>query len=524
MEKRGVSFLVFAALFCTAKVAFSDTASPALPRVRDLNVSDIVVPAELGYVLETHQPVPSPEAPQQILIHIQESHANYEGQRHLIDILEGLIRRYGLRLVLVEGSAGEVGLASMRAYASADHRREVADRYLKLGLISAEEYVGLLSDRPLELWGVERQELYERNVEAFLESEPLGQSLAPALASFRQAAERLRPLILDPELKALEDKRSAFDAETLSVSAYADFLEGVAARHAVSLEASPHLRRFLEAKRLEATIDQSQLQKEQQRLLAELAGRLPQERWNELLAAANKMKEDEGAAAPFYDRLEQLAAASNLSLESSPHLSRYLNYIRQSAALSPETLSEELSALAGDLRQVSASTPESRELTGLLQELDLVEKLVNLQLSPEEYQRFNTLETSNLAARWTSLLNRQLEAHRLTAQPITGLDGLDAAIPKLRHFYEAARARDEALIDNTLAKLRASREPLAVLITGGFHAPAIAGRLKEAGVGLVVVAPRVAHASDDRLYRAALKYKTGHGSFEEVEAASLQQK
>ena len=57
-----------------------------------------------------------------------------------------------------------------------------------------------------------------------------------------------------------------------------------------------------------------------------------------------------------------------------------------------------------------------------------------------------------------------------------------------------------------------------MLITGGFHSPQITQQLKDQGVGLVVVAPKITHATDDRLYHAVLKYKSGHGTFEEVTA------
>ena len=56
-----------------------------------------------------------------------------------------------------------------------------------------------------------------------------------------------------------------------------------------------------------------------------------------------------------------------------------------------------------------------------------------------------------------------------------------------------------------MAKLEETGEPIATLITGGFHSPAITGLLKERGVGVVVVAPKVTQATDARLYRADLK-------------------
>ena len=36
----------------------------------------------------------------------------------------------------------------------------------------------------------------------------------------------------------------------------------------------------------------------------------------------------------------------------------------------------------------------------------------------------------------------------------------------------------------------------------------------------MVVAPKISQATDEALYRAVLKYKSGHGSFEDVLAVS----
>ena len=136
--------------------------------IRPLTVSDFFVPAGAGFVIDRIEPAPSAHtAP--VLIHIQEAHANPEAQRHIIRILEDLIAHHGLRLILVEGGSGDVGLADLRAVAAPEQRRQVAEKYLDLGVISAEEYLDLVSDHPLTLWGVEEPALYDQNFEALLD-------------------------------------------------------------------------------------------------------------------------------------------------------------------------------------------------------------------------------------------------------------------------------------------------------------------------------------------------------------------
>ena len=131
-----------------------------------------------------------------------------------------------------------------------------------------------------------------------------------------------------------------------------------------------------------------------------------------------------------------------------------------------------------------------------------------------------SLEVEGLFSSWRDFLNEQLLAQGLPTSPFPRLDALEQALPTLRRFYEAALGRDEVLVENALEKLAQTKERLAVLITGGFHSPKITTLLRDRGLGVVVVTPKVTQATDERLYHAVLKYKSGHGSFEEVVAVA----
>ena len=174
--------------------------------------------------------------------------------------------------------------------------------------------------------------------------------------------------------------------------------------------------------------------------------------------------------------------------------------------------------MAKAIRQASLSTPESRQLQAILEEVDLVEKLLELALSPEEYQRLGAVDLHGLAARWEQFLNAQLARQGLPTRSFQALAELEAKLPTLQQFYQSAQQRDEQLVQRALAKLRETGEPIAVLITGGFHAPEITKRLTAQGVGTVVVTPKVITPTNERLYRAVVKYKSGHGSLDEVMA------
>ncbi len=517
---RKVGRAALAVSFCfSVKVALAHAVSQPAEPIRDPQVSDIFVPEELGYVLETHEST-SAEAP--LVIHIQEAHTNYEAQSHIVGILERLIQEHGLKLILVEGGSGDVSLSYLRGYGPLDNRRQVADKYLKLGILSAEEYLDIVSDQPLILWGVEDRALYRQNVDAFLSSETLRESLRPVAASVREAVDVLKPLILDPALASLEQDAAAFENSSLSLAEYAERLAALRERHGLAERDYPQLARFLAVRELEQAIQPEEIGREQQALLERLSALIDEAAFQPLVDQATQVKAGTLTREEFYRSLQQLADSSQVPLDGYPALAGYLRYLQEKAELKATELSSELDRLADALKAALASTPESRELIRIADWLDLVEKLAEFKLSPEEYRRFRALSQDSLLAGWGRTLNEQLAARGLPARTFPGAEACDAHLAGLQRFYEAAEQRDAALAANAGAKLRETGEPLAVLITGGFHSPAITQALKDRGLRLVVVAPKVNGETNERLYEAVLRYKAGRGSFKEVQAAQLQ--
>ena len=208
-----------------------------------------------------------------------------------------------------------------------------------------------------------------------------------------------------------------------------------------------------------------------------------------------------------------------------PNLAIYLRYLTESRRVDPTLLSAELESLSHRLREALITTPEARNLSQLDEAAGLCERLVELRLSPDEYERVQPLfADGSVLERGTEFLNAQLGRVAPQAAAAPSLAVLKTHWPTIRKFYELAQARDQVLVDNAMAKLDETKEHVAVLITGGFHGPRIAQMLRDRGVGLVVVATKITEQTDDRLYESVIRYKSGHGSFDEVEAAAKAQR
>jgi hypothetical protein len=236
------------------------------------------------------------------------------------------------------------------------------------------------------------------------------------------------------------------------------------------------------------------------------------------------MKEGTVPVAEFYASLEHLAQTASIDLASYPKLAQYIRYVRQSADVSPTILADELDQFAQGLRSRLSTTPESRQLSAILETLALLDKMVTFDLSPEEHRQLSDVDVRRQWPAWESFLNEQWDRAGQPRESLDELKGIIEQLPAFQRFYKIAHERDEALVANAVKKLHETGEQLAVLITGGFHAPRITTMLKERGIATLVLIPKVSQATDDRLYRAVIKYKSGNGgSFEEVMALADQQ-
>jgi hypothetical protein len=286
----------------------------------------------------------------------------------------------------------------------------------------------------------------------------------------------------------------------------------------------PNLHRFLSVHRAEQAMQLANVQQEQQALIGVLSERAPQEQLERLVEQAMGMKEGKVKAVAFYTTLEQTAREAKIDLASQyPRLAAYITYVQESDRIDATTLADELAAFVAELRRRLATTAESRQLMAILDEADLLEKLLGLRLSPEEYRRLQAVDVANLANRWEQFLNAQLARQGQPRKFFPALRELEGQLSTLRAFYEVAQQRDEQLVKNAVAKLRETGEPIAVLITGGFHSPTITRLLTDQGLGTVVLTPKVSSPTNERLYHAVVKYKSGRGSFDEVMAIANEQ-
>lgn len=193
----------------------------ALPRDKSLiDLNSITIPKEFGKIKEAYQSPYSGRDDHKIILHVQDVHANYEAQKSLADMLEHLVKSYGIDIVLIEGRATDEDFSYLRERAPVSERKKKADELLKEGTISGEDYVSIATDLALKFQGIEDKGLYEKNVERYLKIGGFREETLGVIGQFKDITASLKKPIYTRRLNDFDRYKKNYNSEKIELMEY----------------------------------------------------------------------------------------------------------------------------------------------------------------------------------------------------------------------------------------------------------------------------------------------------------------
>ncbi len=467
--------------------------------------SQIRISPELAKVQESYQ-----GKTKKLIIHIQDAHCHYEAQKKVSQVLEKLIKNYGLGLILVEGGSGDVSLSYLRNYGTQELREEVAEEYLKKGEIAGEEYLDIISDLPFRLYGIENDDLYNAHLDSFWEVESFKKKAIENGSVLKSLVDSLKRELYNTQLRFFERKKAGYEKEEISITDYYQYLRDSSKKFGLDLNPFPNFKNFIEAASFEKNIKTEEITRDCKSLVTRLTEVLPEKKLKQLLAKSAKFKLEKIKSQDYYLFLKMLARSKHLNLKSYPYLYNYLNYLELSERIDGVKLIKEVKAVEEDIKKKLFKNDEERKLNEISENLELFTNLINLQMTPDEYEFYRAKKSDFKLSSWLEFLNAKAAKYKLNKQTLdTSL--LDNNLETFEGYYQAAQKRDAVLVENTIAKMDEDKEAIAVLIAGGFHTPQLTRMFKEKGYSYLVVAPKITESSDHEIYLSVLKNRSPLG-------------
>ncbi len=483
-------FITASFLFIFCCISFANNSS-----------NQLQIPSQFGSLKEFYEAKEqSDKAP--LIIQIQDAHCNYEAQKNLAQIIDHLVREKKLRLVMVEGGSGDVSLSFLRSFTDKKSREAVADRYLRSGKISGEEYLDIISDYDLELYGIEDQGLYDSNLDSFLNIDGFKDQGIKDINGFKNVVEALKPLMLNAGLLQLEEKVNVRELFLSDKSAY---LSDIARKKGIDLGAYPQVAAFLDSSEAEKKIDFNLAEQQRAAFIKEIAKKLDDAAVKQLISQTQSFKDKKISPAEFYGFLRKIAQDKIDLKKSYPQFESYMRYIISGKKIDAEKLVKEVAALEEAVRESMFLNNDERRLVDISKKMDMLERFLRLDLTPEEYAAIDADKSGYMTASWANFLADNCRKYKLTVRPEVS-EILDDNFDKIDSFYKVGMEREQAFLKNIKERIAKSPEDQVVaVITGGFHTARMSKLFRREGYSYAVVTPAITKKNDPELYFSVLR-------------------
>ncbi len=409
----------------------------------------IKIPEEYGTIIKTHR-----GSNGKLIIHIQDAHANFEGQMSLANILETLIIDYDLNLILVEGGSTDSDFTYLRDRAPLEERREKAEKLLKDGIIAGEDYLNIASDYPMSFQGIEDRSLYNKNVDALWEIDKFKGVGLEYIERLVSISDILKKHIYNKELLELDKAKKQYKAEKIDLISYYHILYSAAEKEGFPMSYFPNFQNIIKANELEKKLDLAKIK--------------------------------EGKATDI-------------------ELKLYRDYTEISKDLNVNELFKEEPLLENSLKESLASTPDERRLIEISRALSTMKNLLKVKVVPEEYDHFIKNKEEFVPQEWTQFLKEKSDSHKLSLKIPRNHHIITDNIEKIEYFYTVAEERNNVFLRKTEERLEKDNITTAALIAGGFHTPMLTDLLAKNGYSYIVISPKLTEQTDEDFYRSTLR-------------------
>ncbi|MCM8781613.1 MAG: hypothetical protein NC828_00945 [Candidatus Omnitrophica bacterium] len=438
------------------------------------------------------------------MIHIQDAHTNYEGQRNSAYILEELINKYGLYLILVEGGSRDVSLNNYRENSPLEIRKQTAENLLKEGTIAGEEYLNIASDYPMKLQGIEDRAVYDENMKAYLRIDEGKNDAIAYTKLLSSAVGNLKVKLYNNELRELDGKRNGFKEGKVNLNDYGIYLGSIAKAKRIDLSIYQNYKNLISSIELEKIIDFTAADRERADVIDILSKSLKEDELNKLLSRSIDFKAGKLTQVQYHTYLKDSMANAKIDIDKFPNLERYIRYIILYESIDSASLFKELRLIEDRIEQTFITNEDQRRLAKISKDLGLLIELINLKLIPDDFDYYQKNEADFNIQTWVRFLNSQLIKYKFKETIPAQTNVVEKIIPSLKDFYLIARKRDSIFLDNAKKYMKAERVNIAALIAGGFHTPTLTKLFRINNISYVVVSPKVVKPTDEQLYHKIL--------------------
>ncbi len=491
------TFTVNCLLWAVPEQGFS-TSAPK-PADNKLSLDDFHIPEQYGRVEQEadeklfrirSKEVGREQAGDRVVFLIKDAHCVFEAQKNIGRIINLLNRDHQVDLVCVEGASGLVQPEILAVSPDEARRRQVADKYLKNGYLTAAEAIAMVAGKEcsFQIRGVENLDLYLKDLEVFRNVYEGSQTADTFFRFCSRMVHNLKEKLFSPSALVFDKRIMAYRSKGTTLSETIFYL---AEFNQQRLSEYPELHLIFRTIQLESAIDFTKVEEERIDLIRTLESSLEKEEVSSLVKHSLLFKAGKISSYTYYGYLKKLMSTDDLKIY--PNLYRYIRLVKMEAMINSGQMFQELDRLIEDTYKDFLKDKLARELHEIDEQVSLLQKLLKLELTREQWLKYQ--HTNINIAGIANFLNIRANIYSLQVPPeFTDADFISQMQDFLRwpeKFYHYAVERDGVLVGNLIKRMEEADRDRAALIIGGFHANGVEEELRGKGYQVITVTPTI---------------------------------
>jgi len=457
-------------------VASSFATTPILinphSRAIPFELSRIEIPSEMGEVRDTFR-----TGGRRTVILIQDAHSIPDAQRNIYKLIEYLQKTYGIDRVALEGASSELDPQIFQSFPERKLLRKTFEGYFDSGELAGSVAAAILNENSAVYQGVEDWRLYEEGIGSFLTAVQAEKAILKKMSPLRTRLEVQKRKVYSKALWDIDQRLQAFYRNEAGLIDVLKMLSKIKQPKQGSELAI--LLNEIKTEKKDSEIEVKGIAQRVKGWLEEKGDLLTVRLFNQKYQEFQTSQIAPQAFALYLnDLIKKGIKGETIPVSFSPKLIQAIQNHRYLYQMEGSRFFRQFEEYVMFVKELLFRNHAERKLDQRARRLQLLEKLIRLELNRDEWREIRNL----------SFVRREAKS--------------------ASEFYKNAESREEAFLHH-LVKLMRGRDS-ALLIAGGFHTEGMLERLRQAQVSYVLIAPRMQFVPNQSNYHAHMQ---GHVSW-----------
>ena len=356
--------------------------------------------------------------------------------------------------------------------------------------------------------GIEDKKLYVENYYSFYKSLSFRKKALVLLNTTSNYLIKLKPIYFSDDLLYIDEQYNDYIDGIMTVFDFFQVINQYAEQNLVSLKSYKNLSTLLIALKLKNSIDFNQVESEKDSIL-KLCLKYASEKDRRLILETNmKYKFNTISTDDFYKYIITLCDEYLIDIEDFKNFSKCKEYSRVLSAIDHNELLTELTNVYKDVKIKLYDSENARNLDNLIEISQTFKEACRLSLPPSEANRLSKLLKGFNEKNICGLIDDAASNHNIVS-PVekNTISFITYILSYVSDFYIKASLRNDALVENTILKMKENNINRCVLYTGGFHTEGIKDLLNKKNISYSVISPNIGHTTKDDSYYYLLSNK-----------------